>query len=535
MANKLGSITAAGILSLSLMGYGALASAHVVPTAVTPSGTLVEAISQNPDNLTPGMGSLAADDGPSSLMNVSLVRLTTADQFVGELATNWTIADHGLKYTFNLNPAAKWSDGQPLTSADVVYSWHYYTNPKIQLTYVTGWSDVASVVANGPHQVIFTLSHAYAPFMSSVALASIVPEHVFSKWTVSQLNHGYYDAHSVVAGPYVLQSWVPDQQLTYVPNPNWWGPPVHIKKIVFSVIPNQDTQFNDLLAGDLTMASVPPQDLSQMSQLKGKDRVIEPLSATYDQITPIEVGFLKDVRVRQALNLATPKQQIVKYIMKGQAEVAFGDQVPGGYWYDPHLHAPSFNLTQAAKILKEDGFTKGKGGWLYKDGKELAVPIWALSNDPTDDNIEQVVSAEWEKIGVYAPVHTAGAALLFGAKGPQFNGKMEALIFSWGQGVFPDDTIDFNSAYAVTSPTSPGENVERYDNPLMNKLTVEGTTFTSNLKRRQVYWDIQKLEIQTVPIIFLFWDKSDFAYSVHLKGYDQTTFATNPVWDWSLQ
>ncbi len=215
--------------------------------------------------------------------------------------------------------------------------------------------------------------------------------------------------------------------------------------------------------------------------------------------------------------------------------VAFGDQVPGGYWYDPHLHAPAFNLQAAAKLLKEAGFKKGKGGWLYKDGIELAVPIWALSDDPTDDDIEQVVSADWEKIGVYSPVHTAGASLLFGAKGPQFNGKMEALIFSWGQGVFPDDTIDFNSSYAVTSSTSPGENVERYDNPLMNRLTVEGTTFTSNAKRRQVYWDIQKLEIETVPIIFLYWDKSDFAYSVHLKGFRQTTFATSPVWDWSWQ
>ncbi len=196
------------------------------------------------------------------------------------------------------------------------------------------------VVAKGPHQVVFTLTKSYAPFMSSVALASIVPEHVFSKWTVAEINHGYYNQHSVVAGPYVLQSWVPDQQLTFVPNPNWWGPAVHIKKIVFSIIPNEDTQFNDLLAGDLTMAPIPPQDLSQTSQLRGKDDLIEPLTATYDQITPIEVGFLKNVKVRQALNLATPKQQIVKYIMKKSfLRCAFRPAVDNRFFRDPGVAA----------------------------------------------------------------------------------------------------------------------------------------------------------------------------------------------------
>ncbi len=534
MQRKLISIVA-GALSLGLAGSGALVSAFRAPAVAAPSGTLVQALSQNPDTLTPAMGSLLVDDGPMGLMNASLIRLNQHDKWVGEVATSWKVSSNGLQYTFQLNPKAKWSDGRPLTAQDLIYSWHYYTNPKLHLTYTTGWNYVKNVTAPNPHTVVYTMTRPYAPFKSTIASADIVPAHVFSKWTVSQLNHGYYNTHAVVNGPYILQKWVPDQSLTFVPNPNWWGQPVHIKKIVFTVIPNQTTQFNNLVTGQLTMGSIPPQDLAQVSQLKPHFNIIRPLSAVYNQITPIEVGFLKNVAVRQALDYATPRQQIVKYILKNQAVTAFGDQVPGGYFYNPHLKPRPYSLTKAAALLKSQGFKKGAGGWLYKNGKQLDIPIWTGSTVATDVSIAQAVSQAWQKIGIHAPVHTAGWAFVFGGKGPQFNGKMEALLFGWGQGVFPDDTIDFNSKYIVTSPTSPGENVERYNNPLMNKLTVEGTTLASRKARRQVYWKIQQLEIQTVPIIFLYWQKSDFAYAKNLHGYQQTVFGTTPVWDWSLR
>lgn len=534
MSKKWFAAGASGLMSLAMIASGAMASAKK-PPASRASGVLVEALGQNPDNLTPAMGSLAADDGPMGLMNASLLYLTPQDRWKGLVATSWKQSPNGLTWTFHLNPKAKWSDGVPLTAQDLVYSWHYYTNKKLHLTYTTGWNYVKSVQAIGKYTVVYHLTQPYAPFKDAIASSDIIPEHIFSKWSVAQLNHGYYNTHSVVDGPYILQKWVPDQSLTFVPNPNWWGPPVHIAKIVFSIIPNQQTQFNDLLTGQLTMDSIPPQDLSQTQQLKSHYNLVEPLQATYNQVTPIEVGFLKDVKVRQALDFATPKAQIVKDIMKNQAVVAFGDQVPGGYFFDPHLHPRPYSLARAKAILASQGFKKGKGGWLYKDGKELAIPIWTGSTDATEVDIAQVISASWEHIGVYAPVKTAGWSFVFGAKGPQFNGKMEAILFSWGQGVFPDDTIDFNSKYIVTSPTSAGENVERYDNPLMNKLTTEGTTLTSRKARRQVYWKIQQLEIQTVPIIFLFWYKSDFAYSKQLKGFTDTVFGTSPVWTWRLQ
>lgn len=500
-----------------------------------PSGALVESINQNPDNLTPGLGGLAVDDGPEGLLNASLVRLDLHDKWQGFLATKWTVSKDAMHYTFTLNPKAKWSDGEPLTSADVVYTWKYYTNPKIKFTYVTGWDYVKSVVAKGKYQVEFTLKKPYSPFMSTIGLAAIVPEHVFSKWTVDQINHGYYNTHSIGAGPYILQSWDADQQLTFVPNPNWWGPKVHIQQIIYQIIPDQNTMFNELLNGTLTIGSVPPEHLQQINALKANYNLVSPIVPTYVQITPVERGFLKDVNVRIALDYATPRDQIVKYILKGQGVPAFGDQVPGSYYYNKNMKPRPFDLKKAAAILAKEGFKKGAGGWLYKNGQRLTVPIWTGSTSTTYITIAQAISQKWESIGVYAPVKTADWSFIFGQKGPQFNGKAEALLFSWGQGVFPEDVIDFNSKYILKDATSSGENAERYSNPLMDKLTVEGTEVPDGPQRQKIYYQIQELEQQTVPLIFLYWLKSTLVYSKHLKGFQETTFGTTPVWEWSLQ
>lgn len=529
------SLISAGVLSMALAGCGSSPSSNQASQA-----PFVEAIGQNPDNLTPALGGLAVDNDETSLMDMGLMYLGTNDKWEPGVAKSWSVSNHGLTYTFNLNPAAKWSDGKPLTSADIVYTWHYMTSKKISILYNTGWNYVKSVTPEGKHKVVFQLTQAYAPFYSTVGGTTIVPKHIFEKWTPTQINHGIYDKGTpVVDGPYEMTKWSADQDLTFKPNPYWYGPKPHIQKIIVDVVPNSDTQFNMLSAGKLTVGTIPSTDLSQVSSLT-KYKVDNVLQPTYDLVQLDEDHFLKDLNVRRALDYATPKGQIVKNIEHGLAVVAHGDQVPGGYFNDPSVPTRSFSISKAKAILKADGFTKGAGGYLYKNGKELDIPIWTGSSSHSEMDIAQVIAQDWTKIGVKTKVHTAGWSVVFGngtakSPGPQVNGRDEALIFSWGQGVFPDDTIDFNSAYVPKSPLkpSPQENGERYVNKTMDNLQLQGVTLSSRPARRTVYDEIQLLEQKTLPIIFLFWYKGDTAISKHLTGYNVTTFGTSPAWDWA--
>lgn len=541
MKRMLVPLLAAGVLTAALTAAGTPSSSPAGTTSSTSSAPFIEAISLNPDSLTPAMGEYAVDNQATVLMDIGLIYLNTKDQWTPGIATSWSASNNGLTYTFHLNPKAKWSDGVPLTSADVVYTWHYMTNPNLHILSNVGWNYVKSVVAEGPHTVVFHLTQPYAPFYSTVGGSAIVPQHIFDKWTPTQINHDIYSQNTpVVDGPYVLTSWKQDQSLTFKPNRNWWGPKVHIKKIIIDVVPNQNTQFNMLATGNLTVSSIPPQDASQVSSLRSQFNITNAIQPTYALVQLDENNFLKDVKVRQALNYATPKLQIVKSIEHNMAVPAYGDQVPGGYWYDPNVPHAGFSLTKAAAILKQDGFTKGPNGYLQKNGQELTVPIWTNPTVQDFADIAQVLSKDWEQIGVYAPVQSAGWSVIFGNgtpqnPGPQVNGKDEALIFGWGQGVFPDNTIDFNSKYVPKSPyqPSPQENGERYVNPLMDKLQAEGVTLSSRAARKKVYDQIQMLEAQTLPLIFLFWYKGDTAVSKNLTGYQTTTFSTTMPWTWA--
>ena len=532
----------AAVLVGTSAGLGAAAGRPAARAAS--SGVLTWILPQNPDHLIPEMGILAADNNPDSLLWDGLVRLGINGQWEPDLATKWAHNKNGTVWQFWLRKGVKWSDGQPFTSADVLFTYHFVSNPKINTSYVTGFNDITSLTAPNKYEVVYKLQKPLAMFLADVGGAAILPAHIFQNLTPTQINKGQYPSANapIGTGPYTLQSWTQNSQMTFVANPNYWGPKPKIPKIVFEIVTNPNTAAVDLESGSVMIdGNIPPQYVNAAKSWQGVT-LYKSIAATYDLIQLDEFHFLSDTNVRVALNLATPKAQIVQKIMKGQAVVAYGDQVPGGIWYDPKLPHPGYDPSKALAILLKDGFKKVKsasapaGFWLYKGGQRLSVPLWTIAADQTEDDIAQVESQSWEQIGVYAPVGTLSVPDLFGQNGPQFNGKDEALIFSWGQGVFPDDQIDFNWAeYPCKNATSNSEDCERYSNAQMDVLTKEGAYTVNVAKAKQIYDKIQSLEISTVPIIFLFWYDGYSGVSSNIQGYRETVYGTTYPWTWSIK
>jgi peptide/nickel transport system substrate-binding protein len=127
------------------------------------------------------------------------------------------------------------------------------------------------------------------------------------------------------------------------------------------------------------------------------------------------------------------------------------------------------------------------------------------------------------------------SAALFGQNGPQWNGKDEALIFTWGQGVFPENKINWHSSFIPKDANSPGENDERYNNPEMDRLLEEVERTVDEAKRRTIYNRIQELEFRDVPVVFLYWLVNNNAVAGNVQGYDVTTFNTSPPEEWVVR
>jgi len=145
-----------------------------------------------------------------------------------------------------------------------------------------------------------------------------------------------------------------------------------------------------------------------------------------------------------------------------------------------------------------------------------------------------VLKESWEKIGVKTSVTTLEASTLFSQKGPQWDGKDEALIFSWGQGTDPNNFINWHSSQIPADENAPGENGERYVNREIDDLVVKGTKMADVNEGKKVYNRIQEILAKEVPIIFLYWPKELFGYNAKLKNFNPTAFSgsTWNVYDW---
>ena len=497
-------------------------------------GTFVTVVTDNPDNLNPYLHSLAASSEVFRFTFDSLYTVNLKGDWVPALATGYTVSRDGLAWTFKLRPGVRWSDETPLTSADVKFTWQLATNKDVHITYATGFDKIAAVDTPDPLTVVYHLKEPYAPFRDQVMGAAIVPRHVRGSLTADQINRAPFNQKPVGTGPFYVSEFVTDDHVTLTANPQYWGQRAKLQRIVVRIVPDQNAQVNLMRAGDLSVLSVPA---ARLSEVRRMPNVVMKrfLTATYALVQLDEYEFLREVPVRQALDYATPKESIIKNVMKGQAEAAVSDMVPNGPYANRALRPRPYDPARARKVLLEAGFAPGSGGFLYKGGKRLEVPLWTVSGRANFLQVMQVIAQSWRSIGVYTETHAVSAAALFGQNGPQWNGKDEALIFSWGQGVFPENRINWHSSFIPKDASSPGENDERYSNPEMDRLLDEADRTVDEAKRRAVYNRIQELEFRDVPIIFLYWLVNNNAVAGNVQGYDVTTFNTTPPEEWSTR
>lgn len=505
-----------------------------VATGAAPAGTFVTVVSENPDNLNPYLHGLAASSAVYRYVFDSLYTVDWTGQWKPALATAFSISPDGKTWTFTLRPGVRWSDGQPFTSADVKYTWQLATDPNVNVTYATGFDKITSIETPTATQVVYHLTEPFAPFKEEVAGAPILPQHILGPLTADQINRAPFNQKPVGTGPFVVTEFATDDHVTLSANPAYWGSKPLLRQIVVRIVPDQNTQVNLMKAGDLSLLpGVPPARLDEVRRAPGV--VIKPyLAPVYELIQLDEYDFLKDVTVRQALDLATPKAAIIKDVMKGQAEPAVSDMVPNGPWANKSLTPRPFDLARARTLLRQAGFAPGPGGVLTKNGRRLEIPLWTLASRQTDAQMMELIAQSWRAVGVATEARTASAAALFGQNGPQWNGKDAALIFSWGQGIFPENKINWSSAYIPKDFNAPGENGERYSSPEMDRLLQEADQAIDEAKRRDIYARIQALEYQDVPVIFLFWWMNNTAVAGNVHGYDASTFGETPPEGWSI-
>jgi peptide/nickel transport system substrate-binding protein len=394
------------------------------------------------------------------------------------LAESWTISDDGLTYEFKLRDA-KFSDGSPVTSSDVVYT--------IERASKSSFSDMFTAVKGmetpDDHTFILKLSKptpAMLYYLAS-ATAAVLPERI-----VKRMGDDAYNKKPIGSGPFAVRSWTPAQEIELVRNEHHWreGKP-YLDAIRITSVDDDNTRVLNLLSGNVDVIDSPP--FSQIKPINASDKaevLIAPGSDMFGIFFNNARKPFDESAVRRALNLATPVDQIIDAVFSGAAPVMNTVTPKLKYWTDQAKRYP-YDLDKAKAELAKSSVPNG-----------FKTSINITSADQASSQVAQIVKDSYAKIGVNVTINNLDAA----SRSENYRDG------NWNMNVTPpglytsDTPIDDQFALLLYMDTPINHLRTSYKNPDAAKIAAEAIEENDEGKRKELFTKLQIMGMEDPPI-----------------------------------
>ncbi|WP_440408422.1 ABC transporter substrate-binding protein [Neorhizobium petrolearium] len=429
------------------------------------------------------------------------------------LAKSVDVSADGKTYTFKLRDGLKFSNGEPLTSADVLASWQRYVDPKTAwrcLKDVTGSgvANVTNVTAPDASTVVFTLEKPTALFLTTLARTDCGGTGIYHK---SSLDAQGKWVKPIGTGPFMLNEWRSGQYVELAANPNYVSPggersgyvgdkAPKVPAVRFMVIPDDAAAKAALYSGDIDVISdvnnADVEEFSASDELKVDKVASMGLTGLLFQTRD---PLLKDVRIRKALLLTLDIPQIAEALTNSQAPANFSViPVPSPYSGKLQKDVPARDLEAAKTLLAEAGYKGQPIKWLatkfYPSLFDAAVLVQAMAQE-AGINIE-IETLDWATL---LDRYTAG--------------NYSAMSFTYSARLDPSLSFDMVSGNKDKSPN------KVWDNPEGLKLIAESTTVSDSEKRQVLFDKLEGMIRADVPLIPLYSGTRIGAVRANVDGY----------------
>jgi peptide/nickel transport system substrate-binding protein len=433
----------------------------------------------------------------------SLIRIDPRTyQFTGELASTWTAADEGKRYTFYLRQGVKWHDGQPFTGEDVVFTFDRVMDEKVSAAGTRALLEpfVQSYKLVKPDQFEIVCKQRSPFFLVALSEVTILPAHLMRR---GDLNTHPLLRRPVGTGPYRFASWQAGQQLTLERFDGYWGAKPRIPKVIYRFITSPDTALKLARRGELDFLS--RLRAAQWVGTVQKDPVLMhefvvthhfPPGTSYIMLNHKRPLFA-DVRVRRALAKLLDLPTITGKILHG-----LGTPVGGLYWvkdpgYDEKLSPIAFDPPGAGKLLGEAGWKAGEDGVLARDGKPLRFTYLLVAGSENNKLWATLYQQDLRKAGVVMEISTIDwAAFVERIRKHDFDA---GALFMQQSGPFTDLYYQLHS-----SQIDDGQNYQAYSSPAVDRLLEQTRSELDSAHRRELGLKLQRLLYEDTPVIPLF-------------------------------
>ncbi len=441
----------AAFAALSAGAFGLLmAGSPAAAQAAAAGSTLTVTWSQNPQTIDPRKIYDGEDWNIGRALYVGLYSDSATFHLQPKVAQGMPkVTDHGLVYTIQLRPGARWSNGQPLTAQDFVYALRTelassFQSPDTYLWYMikgasayeAGKSSYLGVRALGPHTLQYTLSQPYSAFPYVLSVPAAFPVYPAGVKSIA--------SHPVSDGPYVLQSWKTGVSMQLVKNPHYFLPHAYPQSLVFDFNVSPSVGILRVQSGqaDLVGDGIPS---ANYLQLAGNPQTAQNITRGFSPALVMlalnmRVKPFNSLAVREAVQMALDKPYLVRLI-NGRGQAANGVLPPSLPGFGPDIKPVyPYNPGRARQLLKDAGYPHG-----------FTVQLGLASEQSGGQQIATVVQADLAKIGVKVLVKPLPAEATAIARVPM-------MTYSWYMD-YPDPS-DFVNGFA-TSPAVVGDRTRR--------------------------------------------------------------------------
>jgi peptide/nickel transport system substrate-binding protein len=397
-----------------------------------------------------------------------------------DLATSWDISKDLKVYTFHLRTGVKFTDGTPVTAADVKFCLDRVRSPKPLAAWQFLETAIASVDAVNPSTVKITLKYPWAPFLSDVAIFSsgVYPEAYFKRVGTSGLA-----AHPIGSGPYYLSSFKPGVTTILKKNLNYWDAKSYpLNQIEFRVITDDTSRLVQVQSGGLDVDNVlAPNLVAQLKASQSAQPELNPSTAvTYLQPNH-QVKPWQDVKVRQAVNYAIDRAALNHTVYYGYATPANSFMPKGMIDWDPNIKAPVQNLVLAKKLMSESSVPKG-----------FSMNYQVRAGDVADNQLAVVFQQEVAPLGIKVTIQPENGTTL---NTNSFNYNFDFFNEYWTNDIPDPDELVFYSL----DPTDVNDYYTHYNDPTLANLSRQAERTSDQGKRARLYYKIQEIFADQVP------------------------------------
>lgn len=406
----------------------------------------------------------------------------------------WEIEDGGKAYVLHLDPRAVFSDGRPVTSADVIFTLEKILDS--QSPQFAAWFDgldraQTKAIDERTVRVVFQQPRVTQLFAFNIG---VLPKHIYEKGDITK-------SRAVVSnGPYVLQRRDTNKSIVLARNPHYWREKPAIESVVFRVIADDNVAWSALKRGDIHVMRV-TNDVwwREVDSPVVKQRLTAyPVYSFQYNCVPwnLKDPLFQDVRVRRAMAMAFNRQDVIDRLYHGHARAVSGPFFPDSWAYNPDVHPIEFNPTGAAALLASAGWRDtNKDGILDRDGKPFSFTMLIPSGNNTSADQAQVFQESLRKIGVEMSITTLDSTAFFDRI---LKGNFQAVLVGWVADPDPDPYSLFHSSQQPPN----GLNVVHYVNAEADQLLDQGRTTFDRARRVEIYHQLHELLATDQPTMW---------------------------------